>query len=356
MDMITAEERRAIDEATDAGRVTYVEPEPALEHRGRKPSRAVAERRKAVEDLASQGKTVVQIAEALNVEAHTVYGDVRFLGVEPKRARKPNGSVDKAARRKASAAKKKSVEVRDRRRFKTVPVPMGDPSIMAPKDASGSIFESRVFVPDRDEALLKDGCNQSKIGGDVLLGWLKGARIYTLTLEERATCPRACVHWQSCYGNSMPHARRWKHGPELIAQLGDEIADLCDRHDRVLIRLHVLGDFWSVDYVDFWGKAMEWHPNLYVFGFTAHKQGTEIGDYIAATRGMHPDRFWIRHSDMTGEWGTFTVDFPTAQKRIGDAVVCPEQRDGMEGGPRGTHCGNCGVCWSSSVPVAFVTH
>ena len=48
------------------------------------------------------------------------------------------------------------------------------------------------------ENVLKCGRNNSKIGGDVLVGRLRGARIFTLTLEERATCPRSCAMWRAC--------------------------------------------------------------------------------------------------------------------------------------------------------------
>lgn len=326
------------------------------------------ERRSKIPALVMKGMGGVEIARELGATPTTIYKDCSDLGIEfpkikrgpksdgaPKRRRGPNVG-DRAAIRKAEAAAEKVEKVKDRRRFRTTPVPMGEPSVVADAGAQGTIFPTRVFQPVDVETVLKDGCNQSKIGGDVLVGWLEGARIYTLTLEERATCPTACRHWRSCYGNSMPHARRWAYGDALMAKIESEIADLCLRHERVLVRLHILGDFWSVEYVDFWGRLLERHSGLSVFGFTAHKQGTEIGDYIAAIRGMHPRRFWMRHSDMTGPWGSFTIDFPTSQKTIGDAIVCPEQAEAMSGDRRGRHCGNCGICWSSDRPIVFVTH
>ena len=80
-------------------------------------------------------------------------------------------------------------------------------------------------------------------------GKFKGYVIFTLTLEERATCPRECYHWDNCYGNNMAFAHRIEHGPALEAKLGEEIAELCATYKGVIIRLHVLGDFYSVDYV-----------------------------------------------------------------------------------------------------------
>jgi hypothetical protein len=246
--------------------------------------------------------------------------------------------------------------IRDRRRFKHVPVPMGDPAFTMPASATGPRFPDRVFEPDGQELVLKDGCNNSKIGGDVLVGWLKGAYIATLTLEERATCPKSCGHWRTCYGNSMHHARRWKAGEALERQIREEVAIACAKNDAVLIRLHVLGDFYSTDYLQLWADLLDEHDNLYVFGFTAWKEETDIGRGIAWLRKHAPRRFMVRTSGTTGKWGSFTLPFPTEKKSIGDAIVCPEQIDAMNGGRSGRHCGNCGVCWSTDRPVAFIEH
>ncbi|MEM8791059.1 MAG: hypothetical protein AAGE80_05545 [Pseudomonadota bacterium] len=205
--------------------------------------------------------------------------------------------------------------------------------------------------------VLKSGEHNSKIGGDVLVGWLKGARIFTLTLPERITCPASCLHWRSCYGNMDLHASRWLPGPALEARIRDEVAALCEEHDKVLIRLHYLGDFYSVDYLAMWSDLLDRHLNLYCFGFTAHEPVSELGSMICIMRDqMHPKRFWIRHSGHHGEWGSTTLDFPTEKKTFGTAIVCPEQMDAIEGAERERHCGSCGVCWSTDAPVWFVEH
>lgn len=111
-----------------------------------------------------------------------------------------------------------------------------------------------------------------------------------------------------------------------------------------------------MDYVEFWRSMLADLPNLYSFGFTARPSGTPIGDAINALRSDCPDRFMIRTSGRSGEWGSFTIDFPTEKKRIGDAIVCPEQTASMNGDDDGRHCGNCGFCWASRGPVAFVEH
>ena len=58
-------------------------------------------------------------------------------------------------------------------------------------------------------------------------GQFKGYVIFTLTLEERATCPRDCYHWDDCYGNNMAFAHRIEHGEALEKKLDEELAELC---------------------------------------------------------------------------------------------------------------------------------
>ncbi len=365
---LSAEDRALIDQAVAEGKVQRVQ--EAKKRVGGRRDPKVTERRNRLAGHVQSGRTVEQIAEAEGVKAHVVRGDARYMGLTlPRRrpGRPKSSSGDKAAIAKAERASKKARKVKDRRRFKTAPVPMGNPAILVPGDTDGTRFPSRVFEPDGNELVLKDGANNSKIGGDVLVGRLKGAYIATLTLEERATCPRSCGHWRSCYGNSMDHARRWKHGPVLENKIRQEVAIACEKNDHVLIRLHVLGDFYSFEYVCLWAELLDTFENLTVFGFTAWQVGTEIGDAIFKLRGVYPDRFMIRTSGTTGPWGSFTVDFPTEAKTIGDALVCPEQRYSMlscndkkakfRGKHRGSiHCGNCGACWATDRPIAFVVH
>jgi hypothetical protein len=246
--------------------------------------------------------------------------------------------------------------VADKRRFKTGTVPTGDVNRIASADATGTAFPSSVRDVTAHETVLKSGDWNSKIGGQVLVGPLKGAPIYTLTLEERATCPRSCTHWRTCYGNSMNRAWRWRHGRNLNLKLAVEVTELMAVHERILIRLHVLGDFPDMENLKVWAILLDRFPGLHIFGFTAHRPGTGLGDGIARLRGVYPDRFAIRHSGMTGQWSSFTVDFPTEKDRLGDAAVCPEQKDAMKGYPKKMHCGACGLCWAGSTPIVFVEH
>lgn len=224
-----------------------------------------------------------------------------------------------------------------------------------PPDMASTRYPSAVQDPIVGFPVLMDGVNSAKVGGDVLVGRFKGYAIRTLALEERATCPRSCAHWTTCYGNSSPYTKRWRHGKDLEAALRHDVRQRLEERP-MLVRLHMLGDFYSWRYLCLWADLLDLYDDLAVFGFTAHKPGTKIGDGIATLRGVYPERFAMRHSDTLGAWGSATLDFPTAKPRIGDGVVCPEQMDANRDNPTGKHCGNCAFCWQSDRTVFFIEH
>ena len=92
----------------------------------------------------------------------------------------------------------------------------------AAREQGRTLFPSTVVHASLSPRVLIDGVNQRKIGRKVTKGRWTGMRIFTLTLEERATCPRACQQWDSCYGNNMPYARRHIGGAEFEAKLDAE--------------------------------------------------------------------------------------------------------------------------------------
>ncbi len=319
-------------------------------------TRKAAARRSRVKDMVAEGKTARQIADELSVQITTIYFDCKVLGIKLKRQRRRNTGGDQAAKAKVKSAQKHIETVKDRRRFKAGVPATGEVKRKVSENETRTKYPHSVRQPTEAERVLKDGANNAKIGGDVLVGWLKGAPIFTLTLEERATCPRSCQHWTTCYGNSMDKAHRFAHGPALMERIEAELAEIMDKHERILIRLHVLGDFWSLKYVEFWRRMLFEHEGLHIFGFTAWPQDTEIGSYLAALRGALPSRFWLRHSGTCAPWGSFTIDFPTERKTLGDGIVCPAQLDANEGSPCQKHCGNCAACWSTDRHIIFTEH
>ena len=367
---ISDEARAAIDRAIAEGRVQKVpvgvsgiqyDPKNGWKEQrdrsfGRKPDPVVYQRREKLRAAHIAGKTAPEMARDFGLSILTVRQDLAKLGITPNPARKvaPKSTGLTTTQKRTERHERAAVKLKDRRRFKTVPIPFGQIGRMAPEGATGSIFPTRVF-DITDECVLVDGSSNAKIGGDVLKGRLKGARILTLTLEERATCPTSCAMWRGCYGNGMQYSRRWRHGPELEAKIEAEVKAACARHQLVLIRLHVLGDFYSVGYLSLWARLLIEHENLNVFGFTAWGLKTEIGSSIAIMRETLGARFSVRHSGIAARWGSFTLDGPTEKRTLGDAIVCPEQFDAMKG-EQGRHCGNCALCWHSDACIVFVEH
>lgn len=208
-----------------------------------------------------------------------------------------------------------------------------------------------IFDVTRDaiigEPVLISGHNQRKIGDTITKGDWAGLPVYTLSLEERATCPRSCKQWVGCYGNQMPFARRWKHGEDFECALLTNLARLGRKHrEGFAVRVHVLGDFYSVQYVNVWREALSAIPGLHIWGYTARETDTQIGTAVQRLNKDFPTRCAIRFS------GTETVVITSADK-AGEAIVCPVETGAS------ANCGSCGLCWSKSARskvIAFIFH
>jgi hypothetical protein len=217
-------------------------------------------------------------------------------------------------------------------------------------------FTTTVREPAWHDAVLKPGHHQRKLGGLVTKGAWKGFPIFSLTLEERATCPRSCMMWLRCYGNSMGMARRWQKGPMLERSIEDELGKLQRRYPRgFVVRLHILGDFYSLDYVRFWVRMGKSFPALRVFGYTAHEVSSPIGALIRATANANWDRFAIRTSGALRGLRTVVVDTYEDATRLG-AIVCPAQSEKLAAAGKQISCGSCTLCWSSKRAVGFLLH
>jgi hypothetical protein len=211
-----------------------------------------------------------------------------------------------------------------------------------------TIMRARVYDEADLPRLLVSGHNSRKIGKTVAKGHWRDMPIFTLTLEERATCPRSCAAWVSCYGNNMNWARRIKHSPEFEARLWDELQAKQLAHPQgFVVRLHVLGDFYSADYAELWAEALESYPALHIFGYTARDHTDEIGSVVAGLNGLHPDRCVIRFSGYDGPtFGSVVVQDASETEHL----ICPAQTGATE------CCATCALCWHSTRTIAFLEH
>ncbi len=116
------------------------------------------------------------------------------------------------------------------------------------------------------------------------------------------------------------------------------------------MRLHILGDFYSVEYVDLWRRLVNRHHNMLVFGFTAR---WEPWDPIAAALLHLVDEKWhrfaIRFSNApVDECSTVSIEHPIQKPK--DAIICPAQVGKTDS------CGSCALCWQSRRRIAFLQH
>lgn len=226
-------------------------------------------------------------------------------------------------------------------------LPYNNPAFMDGR----TIYPATVISP-LSENVLKSGFNSSKIGKTVTKGRWKGFELYTLTLEERATCPVTCRHWRSCFGNQMHLAHRFRHGPDLEKMVEREIIGLSRKHPRgFAIRLHVLGDFYSVGYVKFWERMLDEHPALHAFGFSArwNYHGDPIAKSLIDLVGKKWHRFAIRFSNAPiDELATVSIEHPF--QKPDDAIICPQQLG------KTNCCATCALCWQSRKRIAFIQH
>lgn len=231
--------------------------------------------------------------------------------------------------------------------------PPGKPMVLA--ESHPAVVEGRsLFTKSANAArgsgrVLISGHNQRKLGRRVAKGRWTGFEIYTLTLEERKTCPRSCLEWRSCYGNRMQWSIRHPAGAELEAKLESELAELQAKHPNgFVVRLHILGDFYSADYVRRWGCWLDQYPALHVFGYTA-RQGDEIADALSSLISERWERFAVRSSGAVLKKIPASVVLDTEDQATHE-IVCPVQQD------KTACCATCALCWSTPKTIAFLRH
>ena len=202
--------------------------------------------------------------------------------------------------------------------------------------------------------LLKPAADNAKLGkgqSTIRKGAWRGMPLFTLTLPERSTCPSDCLRWEECYGNGMAFAHRWQPSPEFEAKLEQEIATLARFYPHgFVIRLHILGDFYSVQYVGLWFAMLAKHSNLHVFGYTARHGHDPIWTMLHRVRVVYGDRFWIRQSRNQSYDRNQPELIYAAQEGTAYAITCPEQTGKSES------CLTCGLCWAINTTIEFIDH
>lgn len=292
------------------------------------------ERRADLRDMWAKGWKVDMMAEALQTSRGAIYVQAGKLGL----SRRLNGQTsltgDRTRQRRFTGVEHKGQRIE---------IQPWHPAVRN----GGTIYGQRVQPAGTADRLLKSGEHNRKIGKMSVKGRWKGP-IYTLTLEERATCPRSCAEWTNCYGNNMGHAPRLFDDGTLEVRLAGEIAHLNAIHPRgFIVRLHVLGDFYSTSYVQFWRAAMATYPALHVWGFTARQPADPIGRAALEMMRDNLDRCIIRVSG--GGLPELCAEVVTSADQA-SGIICPAQLD------QNRSCATCGLCWTSERTITFLRH
>jgi hypothetical protein len=162
----------------------------------------------------------------------------------------------------------------------------------------------------------------------------------------------------NCMGNTMQWAIRLRAGPALEYELRRALCRLQAKHPAgFVVRLHVLGDFYSVRYVERWAFWLQCFPALRVFGYTARTPDTPIGAAVARLARRRWDRFAIRLSaEEAGPGRAITLwadDGFAGLDTDQHVILCPAQEGKTDG------CGTCGLCWAAGArdaTIAFTAH
>ena len=197
--------------------------------------------------------------------------------------------------------------------------------------------------------LLQPASTNSKLGAGktkITRGRWRGMPMYQLVLEERKTCPKTCQQWASCYGNNMFLANRIDHkAASFLPHLAAEIAALAkQKPGGFVVRLHVLGDFYSKSYVQFWKRMLRKHSELHIFGYT-HRYPEDKDGIGAKVEELNSLGAWIRFSDRGGK-----MSANVGASSGPEDIQCPQELGKTES------CLTCGLCWQTTKPIMFTTH
>ena len=126
--------------------------------------------------------------------------------------------------------------------------------------------------------MLKRGKQNKKLGDKVSVKMWKGMTMYSLSLEERATCPLTVRNGTTATVTTCRSLIALITTTHNFIGIREQLSELNDKHpEGFVVRLHVLGDFYDGKYIVQWQLWLHQFENLHVFGYTHHTADLSLG-------------------------------------------------------------------------------
>lgn len=188
-----------------------------------------------------------------------------------------------------------------------------------------------------------------------------GPGVYTYSRLPISTCPGA-TDWckANCYARRVdgPVRALWEENSNT-----DSIRDFVPEDAR-LVRIHVSGDFDSIEYIEDWIALTEHRSDVSFFGYTRSWRIAALAPSLIELRDRPNVQLFASVDPGTPEadiagllvegWRLSRIEEPTHGNVLEGAVngmYCPEQTGDKES------CDDCGFCWRGTKrDVTFIAH
>ena len=236
------------------------------------------------------------------------------------------------------------------------------------------ITSNAVNLPLKSSIANKKLSGENKVSMTTKGRWLQ-MPMFSFTIEERHTCPSYCKFLSNCYGNNMLLAYRYEVSDQVLKLIDEQLKELSKTYRMgFIIRLHILGDFFSVNYTEFWRTRLKKYKNMHMFGYTARLNFDKSDDrhsemdstifyQIKEMNEEFSDRCAMRFSGYEGDpekvnyMIALSINEPLAKELLesNQAFICPHEQISNKTNKRKTRsCVECGLCWSNAITKAVI--
>lgn len=189
--------------------------------------------------------------------------------------------------------------------------------------------------------------------------------VFVWNLPAVLTCPSAST-WclTSCYNADKREAKfpinEWNKNLQYFLSKGAIlegilIEKLLNSGNKVAVRIHSSGDFFSVDYINFWIRVISNTPNVKYWAYTRSWDNRDLYNELLKLKELN-------NIQLFASWDSTMGDPPTGWRKsivyevfdhsLSTGIVCPEQSG------KSPNCATCNYCLSESNnnDVYFIMH